>query len=157
MAKRPPTKGDLKFLGDFESARSHEGSKIAYDLCKVTAQSCLLMNGGAATAVLAFLAKDEVDPTLYQAIPSALAGYGLGVAASALMLFSVMMNADYWNYYWYNLSYEEDEFTANQYETVANRWMKVIYAFFAISTICFVSASLFLACSLSRVISMPTN
>jgi hypothetical protein len=49
----------------FASDRSHKASEIAYDLCKVTAQSCLLINGGAATAVITYLAKDNIDRALF--------------------------------------------------------------------------------------------
>ena len=50
----------------------YEASKIAYDLSKTTAQSCLLINGGAATAVLALLAKDHVDAAIVRYVPWAL-------------------------------------------------------------------------------------
>jgi hypothetical protein len=67
---------------EFAELRSHDASKISYDFQKVTAQSCLLINGGAATAVLALLAKDKVDPSLLKTVPWCLALYATGVAAS---------------------------------------------------------------------------
>jgi hypothetical protein len=41
-------------------ARIHGAAKIAYDLCKVIGESCLLINGGAATAVLAVMSADNL-------------------------------------------------------------------------------------------------
>jgi hypothetical protein len=49
---------------EFAYARSHEASKFAYETCKTIAQSCLIINGGAATAVIALLSKDRVDQAL---------------------------------------------------------------------------------------------
>jgi hypothetical protein len=66
-----------EIVDEFGRARSHEASKIAYDLCKTTAQSCLLINGGAATAVLALLAKEHVDSTILRYVPYALGGYAV--------------------------------------------------------------------------------
>jgi hypothetical protein len=56
-------------LWEFASSRSHEASKTSYDLCKSIAQACMLINGGAATAVVALLAKDKVDAALLTYIP----------------------------------------------------------------------------------------
>jgi hypothetical protein len=91
-------------------------------MCKTTAQSCLLINGGAATAVLALLAKDHVDSAIIKNVPYALGGYALGVALSAVMLFCIMMMADYWNYFWYHASYVENDEGAEGAEKIANRW-----------------------------------
>jgi hypothetical protein len=62
----------------FVAERSHTASALAYDLCRVTAQACLLINGGAATAVLALLAKEKIDPILYSTVPWCLGLYALG-------------------------------------------------------------------------------
>ena len=50
-------------------ARSHEASKISYDFGKAAAQAGLIINGGAATAVIALLAKDKVDPIIFKTVP----------------------------------------------------------------------------------------
>jgi hypothetical protein len=122
-----------EIVDEFGRQRSHEASKIAYDLCKTTAQSCLLINGGAATAVLALLAKDPVDASIVSNVPWALGGYALGVAASAFMLFCVMMFADYWNYYWYYLTYSRNEETAGAAEDIANMWHWGFYIAFGLA------------------------
>jgi hypothetical protein len=114
----------------FAYARSNEASKFAYESCKVIAQSCLLINGGAATAVVALLSKDKVDQSILTWVPYGLGAYALGVVFSAVMLFCVMMMADQWNYAWYWWSYGDDEELAEQSETSAHHWHKGVYTFF---------------------------
>jgi hypothetical protein len=132
-----------KIVDEFGRSRSHEASKIAYDLCKTTAQSCLLINGGAATAVLALLAKEHVDTTILRNVPWALGGYALGVALSAIMMFCIMMMADNWNYYWYNWSYLGEYEDARTVEKHANYWQWAFYALFAITIVLFLATSVF--------------
>jgi hypothetical protein len=109
------------------------------------AQACLLINGGAATAVLALLAKDKIDPTLYRTVPWCLGLYALGVTVSAVMMFCTMMMADYWNYFWYNIAYARDHEAAAANEATADRWHKGVYAFFGGAILCFIISSAILA------------
>jgi hypothetical protein len=135
----------------FGHARSHEASKAAYDLCKVMAQSCLLINGGAATAVIALLAKEDVPPVLFTYIPYALALYALGVALSAVTIYCIMMMADHWNYFWYNTSYLGDHTAAAEYEEIANRWQARMNSGFQATIAMFVIGSIIVAIGLSHV------
>lgn len=129
----------------FAEVRSHEAAKIAYDLCKTIAQSCLLINGGAATAVLALMSSENVSPALLEAIPKALGGYAVGVTVSAVMMFCVMMMADYWNYTWFNVAYTGNEEAADEYEATAWYWHKAVYTTFVLSAGSFIIASMILA------------
>jgi hypothetical protein len=122
---------------EFAQSRSIEDSKAAYDLCKTIAQYCLLINGGAATAVVALLAKDKPDQSLLIFVPWGLAGYALGVVVSAFMLYCVMMMADGWNDHWYYLSYELDQVKADDAETSANKWQKRMNNTFGFAIACF--------------------
>jgi hypothetical protein len=140
---------------EFAYARSHEASKFAYETCKTIAQSCLIINGGAATAVIALLSKDKVDQTLLTWVPWGIGGYALGVVFSAVMLFCVMMMADNWNFAWYWWSYGDNEKFGNEYEIVAGRWQKRMYAAFFVAIICFVVGSGFVARGLAS--SKPTS
>ena len=143
IEKAEATVGQI--VDEFGRERSHEASKIAYDLSKTTAQSCLLINGGAATAVLALLAKDHVDAAIVRYVPWALGGYALGVAVGAFMLFCVMMMADYWNYFWYHAAYVGNDEDAGAAEAVANRWQWAFYFVFALAIALFLGSSLFVA------------
>jgi hypothetical protein len=149
MAKRT---SEAKAAANFAADRSHKASEIAYDLCKVTAQACLLINGGAATAVIAYLSKDNIDRVLFHIIPWCLLGYGLGVLFSAAMMFCEMMNADYWNYHWYYSSYELDAAEANRSSTIADRWHFSFYCAFILVVICFLAASGILSWALLSVV-----
>src|ERR1700687_467220 len=139
----------------FAYARSHEASKFAYETCKVIAQSCLLINGAAATAVVALLSKDKVDEALLTWVPWGVGGYALGVVFSAVILFCVMMMADNWNYAWYWWSYGDDQETGDECETKAGRWHKGVYTFFVAPIICFALGSGFVAYGLAS--SKPTS
>jgi hypothetical protein len=140
---------------DFAYARSHEASKFAYETCKVIAQSCLLINGGAATAVVALLSKEKVDQSLLTWVPLGLGAYALGVVCSAVMLFCVMMMADNWNYAWYWWSYGNGHETGDECETKAGHWHKGVYTFFAAPIICFTLGCGFVAYGLAK--SLPTS
>jgi hypothetical protein len=135
MAKKAAT------TKSFALDRSNSASAIAYDLCKVTAQSCMLINGGAATAIVAILSKEKIDPILNAAIPYALSGYAIGVLVSAIMLFCIMMMADHWNYFWYFSSYDPDYDVADRSEKYANLWHWGMYTCFALTIACFLFGS----------------
>jgi hypothetical protein len=140
---------------EFAQSRSHEAAKTAYDLCKVIAQSCLLINGGAATAVIALLAKDKVDQVLLTFVPWGLGGYALGVVASAFMLFCVMMMADWWNYYWYYLGYTSQEDEAELAEAQAGKWHIWMYVTFWVAIAAFAVSSGLVAYGMAK--STPTT
>jgi hypothetical protein len=134
----------------FMQERSHRASDTAYEIGKSTAQACLLINGGAATAVLAVLAKEHPP-----AIPQMLTGfslglYALGVAMAAVMMFSVMRMADEWNYFWYWMSHGNDLKKGRKAESAAHMWKALVFGTFTFSIACFVVASTLLACGLSK-------
>jgi hypothetical protein len=108
----------------------------------------LLINGGAATAVLALLTKEKVHPVLVKFVPWSLGLYAAGVTVSAVMLFFVMMMADNWNYYWYAIAYTKDDETGDKSEAAASWWHKGVYGAFAIAIGCFLVASIVVACGL---------
>jgi hypothetical protein len=157
VAKVDVTKATTKEEKDdvFAYARSHESSKFAYETCKVIAQSCLLINGGAATAVVALLSKDQVDQALLTWVPYGVGAFALGVVFSAVMLFCVMMMADNWNYFWYWSSYGNDQEVATASEINAGWWHKGVYTFFVVPIVCFTVGSGFVAYGLAK--SQPTS
>jgi hypothetical protein len=146
MGKRPAK-------DEFAEARSHEASKAAYDLCKVIAQSCLLINGGAATAVIALLSKDRADAVLLEWVPWALGSYALGVVGAAVAMFCIMMMADNWNYYWYAIAYTQVDADADEANEKANWWHRWFYTAFVMTIVFFVAGSGIVAASLSHVVS----
>jgi len=57
------------------------------------------------------------------------------------MLFCELMNADYWNYSWYHITYEHDRAKATDWENKANRWHVGFYCAFAVAIASFFFAS----------------
>lgn len=138
-------------VDDFGRSRSHDASKTAYDLCKVMAQSCLLINGGAATAVIALLAKQDAPPVLFAYVPYALCLYALGVALSTVTIYCIMMMADHWNYFWYYASYLNDQTSAAEMEEIADRWQKRMVSGFQATIVMFVIGCVVVAIGMSKV------
>jgi hypothetical protein len=145
LLARDMSKDQQVTVEKFAAERSHKASEVAYDFNKSTAQACMLINGGAATAVLAFLAKDAIDPTILKSAPYCLVGYALGVVSSAMMMFAMMKHASHWNYFWYYGSYHVLEEYARESERRASWWSAVIHACFASAMLFFVTASFVLA------------
>lgn len=141
---------------EFAAARSHEASKASYDLCKTIAQACLLINGGAATAVIALLAKDRVDVALLTYIPWGLGAYAAGVVVSAFMLYCVMMTAENWNYFWYHSSYDIDDRQAVLSEKLGRSWQRWMNNTFGFAIGCFFIGSAVVAFGMSRVAPTPS-
>lgn len=134
----------------FAQSRSHEASKIAYDFGKSSAQACLVINGGAATAVIALVGKSDVSNV--RVIGWCLVLYAIGVAAGAFMMFASMRMADHWNYFWYHMSYTGEEERGRQHEKDASRWDKGVKGSFGLSIVGFIVASVILSYSLTAKI-----
>jgi hypothetical protein len=94
------------------------------------------------------MSKDKIDPHLFHIVPWCLGGYAVGVLTSAAMMFCVMMNADYWNYHWYSISYADDDDGAANYEVVADRWHMGIYICFVAAVVSFLISSVILSVAL---------
>jgi hypothetical protein len=126
----------------FAAKRSHKDSEISNVHSRATAQACILINGGAATAVLAFLAKDKIDPTIFYTVPWCLAGYAVGVFFGAFMMFCAMRSTDYYQQRWEKIAQEKSG--AKEYGD-AECWWTGVYSCFAATMACFLGASIFLA------------
>jgi len=72
---------------EFRRERLHEDFKASYETARAAAQAAILINGGAATAILAFLSKGTpTPPHLMRAACVSLALYAIGVACGALSI-----------------------------------------------------------------------
>jgi hypothetical protein len=78
---------------------------MANEHSRATAQACILINGGAATAAIAVLAKDKIDPALLIGVPRIIAGYAVGVFFGVLMMFYMTREMESSNHFWYNRSH----------------------------------------------------
>jgi hypothetical protein len=99
--------------------RSLELSKTSNEHSRAAGQACILINGGAATAVIAYLSKDKLDPSVIPAVTWSLGGYCLGVLFAALMLFCATHALDQFSLYWLNRA---DELEYESHYTRGYRW-----------------------------------
>jgi hypothetical protein len=84
----------------FAEERSHRDAEVSNETIRATAQAVILINGGAATALLAFLAKDKLDPDVLKSASLCLAGYAFGVLVGAAMLYCSMRSLGAYQMSW---------------------------------------------------------
>jgi hypothetical protein len=135
-----PEESSDKFFAD----RSHKNAVLAYDIAKAAGQAVILINGGAATAMLAFLSKQD-RTLMHDTGAYSLLLYALGAGAGALMLYTFYLTNHNWNIFW----------QVKHFYNQDNRWAKNFGRFWRVVThvVClasftlFVWASVLLACS----------
>src|SRR6202161_258018 len=91
----------------FATERSNNAANAANENSRPMAQYALLVNGAAASAIIAFLSKQYIDPNVYRAIPYALTAYALGVVAGVIAMFFMTESVDYLNTYWELIAREQ--------------------------------------------------
>lgn len=127
--KRAPTAAKA---GAFAIERSHRASQTSNDHSRATAQACVLINGGAAIAMIAFLSKEGIDPRLLYAVPFSLLFYASGVFFGALMMYFATEAMDQWNMYWL-ARVDRDAQGANRYDRRARYWWRGYRCSFSLS------------------------
>src|SRR5258708_12070747 len=95
---------------DFAEERSHRDAAASNETGRATAQAAILINGGAATAVLAYLSKNGLDHFVLHTASWCLIGYGSGVIFGATMMFCMMRMLDYYNVRCRALSHPDGSF-----------------------------------------------
>jgi hypothetical protein len=84
--------------------RSNQDALQSNEHLRAAAQATILINGGAATAVLAFLsaliAKDKADAHLFTSAGLALIAYTVGVACAPLVIWFMNIALKHWNQSW---------------------------------------------------------
>ena len=131
-------------LDPFAVERSHRASQVANEHSRATAQACILINGGAATAAIAFLAKDNINPALLSSVPRCIAGYAVGVLFGSLMMFCMTQTMEQWSSYWYFNSHGASNVKAASASKWAKRWWVGYNCCFALTSLCFVISSILL-------------
>jgi hypothetical protein len=129
--------------------RSKALSQTANERSRAGAQACILINGGAATAVIAYLSKDKIDPAVVPDITYSLAGYAIGVLFAVLMFLFVTQCLENWNLYWLARAGELENPKA--FERKAGWWWSanIFAAFVTVGAFC--GASIWLARVLARM------
>jgi hypothetical protein len=130
---------------DFAVERSHRDSASSNETARATAQAAILINGGAATAVLAFLAKGGLPQTVFQAAAMCLSLYAVGVVLGACMMFCTVRSLDHYALRWRLEAHPIDGADAMRNREPAEGWWKGMKRCFYASIAAFMISSSSLA------------
>ena len=151
MTEEPPVAPLARSIESFAEARSHRDAEASNETGRATAQAAILINGGAATAVLAYLSKDTLDAVTLRWVPLSLAGYGLGVLFGAVMLFFIKHALDAYNVRWRLIAFPTSGENEELQRRVAYaRWLNA-HRCFAASMFFFIASSLLMAWTLAHL------
>jgi hypothetical protein len=117
-----------------------EFAKGTIESARGVSQVVVLINGGAATALLALLSKEKIPGTLLGLAPFCLGGYALGVIAGAVMIYFTMQTLDYWHDYYDELANENEAEAADARQRAIKCSGGVHYAFIT-AIVCFMISS----------------
>jgi hypothetical protein len=143
-----------RLFGDenYAATRSHQDAQISNENFRAAAQAAILINGGAATAVIAFLSKDKIDPYFLSHVPIALLGYALGVLAGACMTLFTNIALPYWGLSWREYMVDvKKEAEINRTNAIAKRWHFRAMCAFTLAIVSFAGASATLAWIFSTI------
>jgi hypothetical protein len=149
---------------EFAVDRSHADAQISNENLRATGQAMILINGGAATAVLAFLSKESVNSPLLHVAAECLIVYGAGVFFGAAMMYSKNRSLDHYNIYWRLEAFprsgwrrkpkpgrgwmRDENPDVDKIRNKARRWWRTANWFFGFSTAAFLGASFLIAWTL---------
>jgi hypothetical protein len=106
--KAEPEEDDRAKLAKFAAERSHKDAETANRAAESAGRALLLINGGAATAIIAFLARDSVAASFTYML--GLLAYSMGVVLGAYMLYGAFCMSDWDSLHW-RLIFEESRIT----------------------------------------------
>ena len=129
----------------FAVERSHRDAASSNETARATAQAVILINGGAATAVLAFLAKGGLPQALFQAAAICLGLYALGVVAGACMMYCTVRSLDYYGLRWRLEAHPEKGSDARRNRELGEAWWKRMRQCFYAAIAAFIISSMALA------------
>ena len=135
----------------FAAERSHQNSKISSELGQAAAQAVLLINGGAATAILTFA---KGSSTSFDSIRWSVVGYSAGVLLGAFMIFAQNRMLDARNARWQTYFMFDETPGRVKREKQDKRgkvWFYFTYGSFFLSAFAFFTASVSLAHTLVKV------
>jgi hypothetical protein len=132
----------------FAVERSHRDAASSNETARSTAQAVILINGGAATAVLAFLAKGDLPGSVLHTAAFCLALYAVGVLAGACMMFCTVRSLDYYALRWRLEANPEQGADATKSRALGQQWWKYMKRCFYVSAAAFIMSSLALAVAL---------
>jgi hypothetical protein len=135
-------------LQQYRFDRSKSAADAANANSRAMAQASVLINGAAATAVIALLSKERIDPVFLKALPTSLTYYAVGALLAWAGMFTMTECLDLFS------TFREEQASGSP-----KRWRKYMaYGFwwtyrslYAASALCFIIASVKLAIALSNM------
>jgi hypothetical protein len=128
----------------FAAARSHNDAEAANDTAKASAQAALILNGGAATAVFAYIGKGPIDTAVLYAAPVSLTLYAAGVCLAAWMLDKMSSAFSIWSDCWREVAYDRRTERKLGDSAAQTLWQQALRQF-RWSTGCFIVGSALMA------------
>jgi hypothetical protein len=126
---------------DYAATRAYQDAKDSNEFAKGAAQAAMVINGGAGTAVLAFLSKGGVAGIAkFAAI--ALGVYAIGVVAGAATFLTLIYCVEEYSNYWETIADGDEK---RQHSKRADYWAAWSTRLCLCALGCFVVASLVLA------------
>jgi hypothetical protein len=129
----------------FAEDRAQKDAEVSNENMRATAQAAILINGGAATAVLAYLAKDKIDPGILRTAPWSLAGYAFGVLCGTGMMYCTIRSLDCYQMYWRLTAHPEAGRNAIVERKNGYTWWKRMRDCFYVSMFAFLVSSAVIA------------
>lgn len=126
------------------SERSHQDARTHTDFARAAGQAVILINGGAATAVLAFVSAGRGSVRLTGA-PYALLFYVLGVVAGSLVFFCMSHSLHLWSQVWQGMALNWPKLVTDERKEAANRWRRTADRCFWAGIVAFVTGSALVA------------
>jgi len=118
--------------------RSNQDAQASNQYARSAAYMAMLINGGAATAVLAFASNETATKFDGASIGNGLMGYATGVACGAVMMFLMTFCVERWAEYWRDIAESRN---GKDNKCAATFRGNLAYGFFflSISSFCYAS------------------
>jgi hypothetical protein len=130
----------------YEGQRAHADYEAAAQALRAAAQATILINGGAATAIIAFLGRATPPPdSVVSAAAWALFFYALGIAAGPYAFWGISQAATLYASAWEGILTRDLPATSRQDRLNADQHVRNYTRYVIASIICFVVGSVILA------------
>lgn len=122
--------------------RANRDIQASHDSARAATQAALIINGGAATAILAYLSKDTLG--MIHAAAWSLMGYALGVVFGAFSVWCSAQATAKFGYYWESVM-DRDRTGQGNFTAQGQSWLLGHRISFVLSIASFVVASFWIA------------
>jgi hypothetical protein len=128
---------------EFATSRSHQDAQVSNENARATGQALIIINGGAASAIIAFLSKERIESGA-SVIAVCLSLYAIGAFCGAAMMYCKIKSLDWWNVHWRRQAFPAAAGDRGA-QQLAGRWLKGAEICFIISGGAFLISSLVMA------------